>query len=286
MNATVNKPFLRGCPQASTSSHGMLTLDLVAEEDGAFQEYDDDCDGSWENDLQVDLQRAGSHGQADVIRSRQRADTDASKLRVTSKEPKVKTSSLPRGSERSWGKNSHPDAAKVHKKHQVQVGASPPGLPFCFVKSKIVTTRRALHPKAGQSQTPDQVLTLVFKVLQAQSRTPQPGKRFVTHARSRCASMDEVLSSRYSSGVQTVTGTFALQLQHLFLAFLRPALIRSELRTALRRCPTEEAAGSVAPEQPVGQLQSLIAQRMQRAQELLEEMRLQVRCSLEVSGAP
>lgn len=39
----------------------------------------------------------------------------------------------------------------------------------------------------------------------------------------------------------------------------------------------------MAPEQPVGQLQSLIAQRMQRAQELLEEMRLQVRCSLEVS---
>lgn len=103
--------------------------------------------------------------------------------------------------------------------------------------------------------------------------------------------MDEVLSSRYSSlpsgsdrsTVQTITGTFALQLQHLFLTFLRPALIRSELRTALRRCPTEEAAGSVAPEQPVGQLQSLIAQRMQRAQELLEEMRLQVRCSLEVS---
>lgn len=55
-------------------------------------------------------------------------------------------------------------------------------------------------------------------------------------------------------------------------------MIRSELRSALRRCPTEEAAGSVAPAQPVGQLQSLIAQRMQRAQELLEEMRLQVRC--------
>lgn len=95
--------------------------------------------------------------------------------------------------------------------------------------------------------------------------------------------MDEVLSSRYSSAVQTITGTFALRPQHLFLTFLRPALIRSELRTALRRCPTEEAAGSVAPEQPVGQLQSLIAQRMQRAQELLEEMRLQVRCLLEVS---
>eukprot|EP00066_Takifugu_rubripes_P018294 XP_011607560.1 PREDICTED: pleckstrin homology domain-containing family O member 1-A-like [Takifugu rubripes] len=190
---------------ASTSSHGMLTLDLVAEEDGALQEYDDDCDDSWENDLQME----GSCGQTDLIQSRQRADTDVSKLRVTPKEPKVKTSSLPRGSERSWGKSSHLDAAKVHKKHQV---------------------------------------------LQAQSRTPQPGKRFIAHARSRCASMDEVLSSR-------------------------PAMIRSELRSALRRCPTEEAAGSAAGSasavQPVGQLQSLIAQRMQRAQELLEEMRLQ-----------
>lgn len=54
-------------------------------------------------------------------------------------------------------------------------------------------------------------------------------------------------------------------------------MIRSEFRSALRRCPTEEEAGSGAPPQPVGQLQSLIAQRMQRAQELLEEMRLQVR---------
>lgn len=95
----------------------MLTLDLVAEEDGALQEYDDDCDDSWENDLQME--------QTDVIQSRQRADTDVSKLRVTSKEPKVKTSSLPRGSERSWGKNSHLDAAKVHKKHQVQLESLP-----------------------------------------------------------------------------------------------------------------------------------------------------------------
>lgn len=53
-------------------------------------------------------------------------------------------------------------------------------------------------------------------------------------------------------------------------------MIRSELRSALRRCPTEEEAGGCSPVQPVGQLQSLIAQRMQRAQELLEEMRLQV----------
>lgn len=63
------------------------------------------------------------------------------------------------------------------------------------------------------------------------------------------------------------------------LGFFRPAMIRSELCSALRRYPTEEEAGGGASAQPVGQLQSLIAQRMQRAQELLEEMRLQVRSS-------
>uniref|UniRef100_A0A3B3XLW9 PH domain-containing protein n=1 Tax=Poecilia mexicana TaxID=48701 RepID=A0A3B3XLW9_9TELE len=144
---------------ASTSSHGMLTLDLVAEEDGFCLEYDDD--ESWEDSFRVDLQKEGSGG---GIGGRQRAGTDVSKLRVTTKEPKVKTGSLPRGSERSWGKQPHLD-----------------------------------------------------------SRTPQPGKRFSMQGRSRCASMDE--------------------------------------------------AGSGSSAQPVGQLQSLIAQRMQRAQELLEEMR-------------
>ncbi|KAM9340401.1 pleckstrin homology domain-containing family O member 1-A [Symphorus nematophorus] len=197
---------------ASTSSHGILTLDLVAEEDGFCPDYDGESQESWENSFHVDLQRGGSCGQVAAVGSwgvgvRQRADTDVSKLRVTSKEPKVKTGSLPRGSERSWGKHSHLETPKVHKTQQVQV-------------------------------------------LQAQSRTPQPGKRFSMQGRSRCASMDEVLSSR-------------------------PAMIRSELRSALRRCPTEEEAGGGATVQPVGQLQSLIAQRMQRAQELLEEMRLQ-----------
>ncbi|XP_023257735.1 pleckstrin homology domain-containing family O member 1-A-like isoform X1 [Seriola lalandi dorsalis] len=192
---------------ASTSSHGTLTLDLVAEEDGFFPDYDDDSQESWENSFRVDLQRGDFCGQVAVVGSRgvggrQRAGTDVSKLRVISKEPKVKTGSLPRGSECSWGKQSH---LEVHKTQQV---------------------------------------------LQTQSRTPQPGKRFSMQGRSRCASMDEVLSSR-------------------------PAMIRSELRSALRRCPTEEEAGGGASVQPVGQLQSLIAQRMQRAQELLEEMRLQ-----------
>ncbi|XP_030002745.1 pleckstrin homology domain-containing family O member 1-A isoform X2 [Sphaeramia orbicularis] len=186
---------------ASTSSHGMLTLDLVAEED-----YDP------EHSFRVELQRGGSCGQVGavdcrVVGGRQRAGTDVSKLRATSKEPKVMTGSLPRGSERSWGKHPHMEASKAPKNQQIQA-------------------------------------------LQAQSRTPQPGKRFSMQGRSRCASMDEVLSSR-------------------------PAMIRSELRSALRRCPTEEEAGGGATGQPVGQLQSLIAQRMQRAQELLEEMRLQ-----------
>ncbi|XP_074469067.1 pleckstrin homology domain-containing family O member 1-A isoform X1 [Sebastes fasciatus] len=196
---------------ASTSSHGMLTLDLVAEEDGFLQDYDGNSRESWEN-FQLDLLRGGSCGQVAAVGFsgvgvRQRAGTDVSKLRVASKEPKVKTSSLPRGSELSWGNQTHQEASKVHKTQHVQV-------------------------------------------LQAQSQTPQPGKRFSMQGRSRCASMDEVLSSR-------------------------PAMIRSELRSALRRCPTEEEAGGGASVQPVGQLQSLIAQRMQRAQELLEEMRLQ-----------
>ncbi|XP_031589140.1 pleckstrin homology domain-containing family O member 1-A isoform X1 [Oreochromis aureus] len=184
---------------ASTSSHGMLTLDLVAEEDVFSQDYD----GDWKNSFRVDLQGGGSCGQIGVG-GRQRAGTDVSKLRMISKEPKVKTSSLPRGSERSWGK--HLDASKVHESPQAEV-------------------------------------------LQAQYRTPQPGKRFSMQGRSRCASMDEVLSSR--------------------------PVIRSEFCSAVRRCPAEEEAGVEASAQPLGQLQSLIAQRMQRAQELLEEMRLQ-----------
>lgn len=97
----------------------MLTLDLVAEEDGFCPDYDGDSRESWEN-------LGGSCGQVAAVGSRgvgvrQRADTDASKLRVTSKEPKLKTGSLPRGSERSWGKQSHMEASKVHKTQQVQV---------------------------------------------------------------------------------------------------------------------------------------------------------------------
>ncbi|KAM3858568.1 pleckstrin homology domain-containing family O member 1-A [Diretmus argenteus] len=187
---------------ASTSPHGMLTLDLVAEEESFSPDHDSDPQESWENSFRVDLDGAGLQG----VGVRQRAGTDVSKLRVASREPRVKTGSLPRGSERSWGKHPHLEVPQVQKTQQSHQG-------------------------------------------QAQSQTPQPGKRFSMQGRSRCASMDEVLASR-------------------------PAMIRSELHSALRRCPTEEET-SQDSFQPVGQLQSLIAQRMQRAQELLEEMRLQ-----------
>ncbi|CDQ57369.1 unnamed protein product [Oncorhynchus mykiss] len=135
---------------ASTSSDGMLTLDLVHEEDDSTPE--DEEEGFWENNFRVDLDKWTT--------CRQRSGTDVSKLCVTTKD------------------------------------------------------------------------------LKAQSRTPQPGKRFSAQGRSRCASMDEVLS-------------------------LRP------VRGVLHPHPIGE------PVQPVGPLQSLIAQKMQRAQELLEEMRLE-----------
>ncbi|XP_062302168.1 pleckstrin homology domain-containing family O member 1-A [Osmerus eperlanus] len=189
---------------ASTSSDGMLTLDLVHEEDGFYQE--DIEAGFWGRGYRVDQDRHRTKG-------RQRAGTDVSKLRVTSREPRVKTGSLPRGSELSWGRHgtNHLDG---HPQNQAQA-----------------------HPQARPQP-------------QAQSRTPQPGKRMSIQGRSRCASMDEVLSSR-------------------------PVRSRSDLRPH----PREEGvqAGPVAQAEgpPVGQLQSLIAQKMQRAQELLEEMRLQ-----------
>lgn len=179
---------------ASSSSHGTLILDLVAEADGFLPDYDGDSQESWENFHHV-MQRGGSCGRPAVVGSRgvgvrRRAGTDVSKLRVGPKEPK--TSSLPRGGELSWGQQSYLEASKVHKTQQAQA-------------------------------------------LNAPSQTPQPGRRFSTQGRSRCSS--------------------------------RPAMIRSELRSALR-CPPAEEAGGGAWLQPAGQLQSLIAQRMQRAQEL------------------
>ncbi|XP_076864989.1 pleckstrin homology domain-containing family O member 1-A isoform X2 [Brachyhypopomus gauderio] len=76
---------------ASTSSEGMLTLDLVHEEDSTLLEEDH---AVWVKD---------NHGNLDLLApARKRAGTDVSRPRATPAEDGVKTSSLPRGSELCW----------------------------------------------------------------------------------------------------------------------------------------------------------------------------------------
>ncbi|CAF88659.1 unnamed protein product, partial [Tetraodon nigroviridis] len=140
-------------PSASTSSHGMLTLDLVAEEEGGAQ--DDDL-GSWEREL------------------RQRADTDVSKLRVSFQGAQAEDGQPAPGQRALLGQEPPPGGGQGPQE------APASGRTGCSA------------PTAGPRQLP----AVLLQVLQAQSRTPQPGKRFPAQARSRCASMDEVLSSR------------------------------------------------------------------------------------------
>ncbi|XP_026785199.3 pleckstrin homology domain-containing family O member 1-A isoform X1 [Pangasianodon hypophthalmus] len=76
---------------ASTSSDGMLTLDLVHEEDAGMLEHDH---AVWVKD---------HRGNLDLLApARKRAGTDVSRPRETPVEGRVKTSSLPRESELSW----------------------------------------------------------------------------------------------------------------------------------------------------------------------------------------
>lgn len=82
-------------PQASTSSDGILTLDLVHEEDAVMLENDH---AVWVKD---------HRGNLDLLApARRRADTDVSRHRETHVEGRVKTSSLPRESELSWSHDS------------------------------------------------------------------------------------------------------------------------------------------------------------------------------------
>ncbi|XP_030644413.1 pleckstrin homology domain-containing family O member 1-A [Chanos chanos] len=83
---------------ASTSSDGMLTLDLVNEED--------------EHGFRVDPKRVAS--------GRQRSGTDVSGLRAAPTEAKLKSGSLPRGSELSWNKESQNHSPKEVKKPMAQ----------------------------------------------------------------------------------------------------------------------------------------------------------------------
>lgn len=81
--------------QASTSSDGMLTLDLVHEEDTTMLEHDH---AVWVKD---------HRGNLDLLApARRRAGTDVSRPRETTVEGRVKTSSLPRESELSWSHQS------------------------------------------------------------------------------------------------------------------------------------------------------------------------------------
>ncbi|XP_062842096.1 pleckstrin homology domain-containing family O member 1-A [Trichomycterus rosablanca] len=90
---------------ASSSSDGMLTLDLVHEEDADLLEHDQ---AVWVKD---------HRGNLDLLApARRRAGTDASRHRETSVEAKVKTSSLPRESEISW---SHPSQTHTPQ-HETQ----------------------------------------------------------------------------------------------------------------------------------------------------------------------
>lgn len=79
----------------------------------------------------------------------------------------------------------------------------------------------------------------------AHARTPQPGKRAMFQARSRCASMDD-------------------------------ALARGDRKGGRPRDPSRAAAVAAAlAHSPTGHLQDLIAQRLQRTQELLAEIQEQ-----------
>ncbi|XP_051992579.1 pleckstrin homology domain-containing family O member 1-A isoform X1 [Xyrauchen texanus] len=88
---------------ASSSSDGMLTLDLVNELDAAM--FDDD---EWMKDHQVSIDK--------LAPSRRRAGTDVSRPPASITENKVKTSSLPRCNEFSWSQENQSHTPQSGKK--------------------------------------------------------------------------------------------------------------------------------------------------------------------------
>lgn len=75
------------------------------------------------------------------------------------------------------------------------------------------------------------------------AHTPQPGRKLTTAEKSRCASMDEILSH---------------------------SEMRGSHRPAMPHCPASAPAASL---RPINQLQDLICQKLERTQELLTEVR-------------
>nr|A4IG55.2 RecName: Full=Pleckstrin homology domain-containing family O member 1-A; Short=PH domain-containing family O member 1-A; AltName: Full=Casein kinase 2-interacting protein 1; Short=CK2-interacting protein 1; Short=CKIP-1 [Danio rerio] len=87
----------------SASSDGMLTLDLVNEEDAAMLDEDE-----WLKDHRASLDK--------LAPGRRRAGTDASRPPASNTEAQEKTSSLPRKSEISWSQEDHPRTPQNKKK--------------------------------------------------------------------------------------------------------------------------------------------------------------------------
>ncbi|XP_012692923.1 pleckstrin homology domain-containing family O member 1b [Clupea harengus] len=173
---------------ASTSnSDGMLTLDLIHEEDAP-----DSCEKS----LRITVDKPTSSSNSTPAASDpQRLSPDSARTSSasTSWEAQSKSQSLPRQSDIPWDSSGK-------------------------------------EPGGGQG-----------------ARTPQPGRKLTPAEKSRCASMDEILSHSETR-----------------------AAAAASRRPAMPHCPASAPAASL---QPISQLQDLICQKLERTQELLTEVR-------------
>ena len=169
--------------QASqSSSDGMLTLDLIQEEDGSSPEVGGICD----RPFRVDKDKL--HLTPDCPRSK----TDGALSAMTASEASGKSHSLPRETGAAW----------EHKQRGEERGGA---------------EKPSLH-------------------------TPQPGKRLTPAEKSRCASMDEILS-------------------HSETRATKPK------NTGMPHSPAP--TGSLVP---ISQLQDLISQKLERSEEHTSEL--------------
>ncbi|XP_076136360.1 pleckstrin homology domain-containing family O member 1b [Alosa pseudoharengus] len=173
---------------STSSSDGMLTLDLIQEEDAP-----DSCDKS----LRITVDKSpGSSSSTPTSSDPQRLNPDSARTSpatgAASSEAQSKSQSLPRHGDIPW---------------ECSGGESSGG--------------------AGGA------------------RTPQTGRKLTPAEKSRCASMDEILSHS-----ETRVG--------------------GARRPGMPHCPTSAPAATL---RPINQLQDLICQKLERTQELLTEVR-------------
>ncbi|XP_067094849.1 pleckstrin homology domain-containing family O member 1b isoform X1 [Osmerus mordax] len=170
---------------SQSSSDGMLTLDLIQEEDGSSPEVGGICD----RPFRVDKDKL--HLTPDCPRSK----TDGALSAMTASEACGKSHSLPRETGVAWEDKQRGEECG---------GAEKPSL-----------------------------------------HTPQPGKRLTPAEKSRCASMDEILS-------------------HSETRATKPR------NAGMPHSPASAPTGSLVP---ISQLQDLISQKLEKTQELLTEVR-------------